>query len=281
MSGAGSFFSGLAGGASTGLNLKERRKDREAQNARTDAMQASADRKQTERGIYYDGMERGFDAAGKMGGGAATSGGGGRASTSYSGGGNRDTFIADMMPYAIEVGQQTGLDPRLIIAQAAQETGWGKSAPGNNFFGIKSHGKAGGNTMATNEVVNGQTVRINDSFRGYEGMGDSVRGYGEFLQTNPRYKPMLAAGDLDGQLAALGRSGYATDPNYAASVGSIANSIRLPSAAPKERAAPPPAPTAAPASVSSGKPLSYSRGVIPKKPAGEEILSRFYGKKAI
>lgn len=143
-------------------------------------------------------------------------------------GGDREAFIQEMMPHAQRVAQQTGLDPRLIIAQAAQETGWGKSAPGNNYFGIKSHGQAGGNNLATNEVINGETVRMNQSFRGYEGMGDSVDGYAEFLQKNPRYKQMLGAGDLDGQLAALGASGYATDPNYASSVGSIARSIQVP-----------------------------------------------------
>ncbi|AIM40650.1 MULTISPECIES: glucosaminidase domain-containing protein [unclassified Sulfitobacter] len=143
-------------------------------------------------------------------------------------GGGREAFIEQMMPHAMRVAQETGLDPRIIIAQAAQETGWGKSAPGNNYFGIKSHGKSGGNTFATNEVIDGKTVRINDSFRGYEGMGDSVDGYAQFLQENPRYREMLSAGDLDGQLAALGKSGYATDPNYAQSVGSIARSIQVP-----------------------------------------------------
>lgn len=142
--------------------------------------------------------------------------------------GDRDSFVAAMMPHAMEVSKRTGLDPRLVIAQAAQETGWGKSAPGNNFFGIKSHGKAGGNNLQTREFMNGQNVTINDSFRAYGGMGESAQDYAQFLMDNPRYRDMLSAGDLDGQLAALGRSGYATDPNYASSVGSIARSIQLP-----------------------------------------------------
>lgn len=161
---------------------------------------------------------------------ASGGGGGGSAPRDFKMGGNQEAFVAAMMPHALRVAEQTGLDPRLIIAQAAQETGWGRSAPGNNYFGIKSHGKAGGNTMATNEVINGKTVRINDSFRGYGSMGESVDGYGEFMRKNPRYKPMLAAGNLDGQLSALGRSGYATDPNYSRSVGAIARAIRLPEA---------------------------------------------------
>lgn len=142
--------------------------------------------------------------------------------------GDKDSFVAAMMPHALRVSRETGLDPRLVIAQAAQETGWGKSAPNNNFFGIKSHGKGGGGTFATTEFVNGQPVTINDSFRGYGSMGESAADYARFLRENPRYSEMLAAPDLQSQIAALGASGYATDPNYAASVSAIANSIQVP-----------------------------------------------------
>lgn len=139
--------------------------------------------------------------------------------------GDRESFTSAIWPHALRVAEKTGLDPRLVVAQAAQETGWGKSAPGNNFFGVKSHGKPGGNNFATNEVIGGETVRVNDSFRGYDSMGQSADDYAQFLLDNPRYKEMLSAPDLEGQVAALGRSGYATDPNYAASVGSIAGGI--------------------------------------------------------
>lgn len=153
--------------------------------------------------------------------------------------GDRESFVSAMMPHALRVSEMTGLDPRLVIAQAAQETGWGKSAPNNNFFGIKSHGKGGGANLGTFEYVDGNRVNVNDSFRTYGGMGESAEDYARFLMENPRYKEMLAAGDLEGQLAALGRSGYATDPNYAASVGSIASSIQIPGMAPAQPAAAP------------------------------------------
>jgi hypothetical protein len=142
-------------------------------------------------------------------------------------GGSQQDFISQMMPYAMEVSAQTGVDPRIIIAQGALESGWGKSAPGNNFFGIKSHGKPGGQTLATSEVINGQTQRINDSFRTFGSMGDSVRGYGEFLQQNPRYRPMMQAQGLDAQIEELARSGYATDPNYGSKIRSIAGGIQI------------------------------------------------------
>jgi flagellum-specific peptidoglycan hydrolase FlgJ len=142
--------------------------------------------------------------------------------------GNRKEFVSMLMPHAIEASKKTGLDPRLIIAQAAQETGWGKSAPNNNYFGIKSHGKAGGSTQRTHEYVDGKRVSISDSFRGYESPADSVKGYADFLMSNPRYSRMLSASTLEDQASALGESGYATDPNYARSVLSIARSIELP-----------------------------------------------------
>lgn len=142
--------------------------------------------------------------------------------------GNKEAFVNALMPAAIEASQRTGVDPRIIVAQAAQETGWGKSAPGNNYFGIKSHGKGGGQTFTTHEVIDGKRVKINDSFRQFASPADSVAGYADFLLENPRYKPMMAAQGLDAQLQALGASGYATDPNYASSVGSIARGIPLP-----------------------------------------------------
>ncbi len=139
--------------------------------------------------------------------------------------GDRESFVSAMMPHALEASKMTGVDPRLIVAQAAQETGWGAHAPGNNYFGVKSHGQGGGNNLSTTEYVNGQPVTMNDNFRSYGGMRDSAMGYANFLLENPRYQPMMNAQGLDAQLAALGQSGYATDPNYASSVGSIAKSL--------------------------------------------------------
>lgn len=141
---------------------------------------------------------------------------------------NKQAFIASLMPAAIEASKRTGVDPRIIVAQAAQETGWGKSAPGNNFFGIKSHGKGGGQNLTTHEVIDGKRVKINDSFRAFGSPAESVAGYADFILQNPRYRPLMEAQGLDAQLAALGASGYATDPNYAQSVGAIARGLPMP-----------------------------------------------------
>jgi len=173
-------------------------------------------------------------------------------------------FVNSMWPHAQRVSQRTGLDPRVVVAQAALETGWGKSAPGNNYFGIKSHGKPGGNNLGTWEVVNGQRVNINDNFRAYGGMGESADGYANFLETNPRYRPMLSASGIDAQIEELGKSGYATDPQYANKIRSIAKSID------------PSGISDAPAPQQSGgqqvTPTISTRGAIPQQSAEERPL---------
>ena len=130
-------------------------------------------------------------------------------------------FMRDIVPHAQRVGAEIGIDPRLIIAQAIQETGWGKHVKGNNYFGIKSHGREGGQTITTHEVIDGKKVKIKDNFRAYNDIGESVEDYGRFLVANPRYKTVLEAEDLASQINAMGNSGYATDPNYGASLSNI------------------------------------------------------------
>lgn len=138
---------------------------------------------------------------------------------------NRDQFVQMMMPHALEVSRQTGIDPRLVVAQAALETGFGTAAPGNNFFGIKSHGQPGGQTLATNEAGPGGMVPTRASFRTYQNPGESAQDYAQFLKTNGRYAPVMAAQGLDAQIEAMGKSGYATDPNYGAKLRQIAQGI--------------------------------------------------------
>jgi hypothetical protein len=131
-------------------------------------------------------------------------------------------FYAQFLPYAQSVSQRTGLDPRLVLAQAALETGYGRSAPGQNYFGIKSHGRAGGNTLQTQEFEGGRMVSQPASFRGYESPEQSFNDYADFLLTNPRYGGVLSASGIENQIAEMAKSGYATDPNYGAKLANIA-----------------------------------------------------------
>jgi flagellar rod assembly protein/muramidase FlgJ len=138
-----------------------------------------------------------------------------------------EAFVASIAPTAKAVAKELGIDPRVVIAQAALETGWGTSVKGNNLFGIKSHSKKDGLMVQTHEVVDGERIKVRDSFRQYDSYDESIADYGSFLQQNKRYKPMLQAATLREQVEALGKSGYATDPEYADKVMAIAKSKRL------------------------------------------------------
>ena len=135
----------------------------------------------------------------------------------------KDAFIAAYAPIAKEVAEDLGVSYKIVLAQAALESGWGSSVRGNGLMGIKSHGEEGGVDVVTHEVVNGKKVKITDSFRQYDTPEDSIRGYGKFLKANSRYRHFLRAGaeNVDAQLSALQSSGYATDPMYSQKLKNI------------------------------------------------------------
>ena len=134
---------------------------------------------------------------------------------------SKDEFLAAMTPVAKEVADELGVSHKIILAQAALESGWGAKAKNNAFFGIKSHGKAGGQTFTTHEEIDGQLVKTQADFRQYDTPEDSIRGYGDFLKSNSRYRHFLAAGNEDAQLMALQNSGYATVFKYAQKLKNI------------------------------------------------------------
>jgi hypothetical protein len=125
-----------------------------------------------------------------------------------------DRFVQELAPAARAIGAEYGIDPALIITQAAIESGWGKEVAGNNYFGVKSHGQPGGQTILTHEEINGKLVPVYDSFRQYDSLEGSMRDYAQFLKDNPRYAGVFAAPNLQGQIDAIASSGYATSSKY-------------------------------------------------------------------
>lgn len=123
-------------------------------------------------------------------------------------------FVRQLTPMAVEIGDRYGIDPALIITQAAIESGWGQEVSGNNYFGVKSHGQPGGQTILTHEEINGQKVPVYDNFRVYDSLAGSMEDYAKFLSTNPRYGDVFKTRDLSNQVEAIANSGYATDSNY-------------------------------------------------------------------
>ncbi|MBH3308705.1 flagellar assembly peptidoglycan hydrolase FlgJ [Pseudomonas mosselii] len=147
-----------------------------------------------------------------------------------------DAFVATMLPMAEQAAKRIGIDPRYLVAQAALETGWGKSVMRNpdgssshNLFGIKATGNwQGGEARAiTSEFRGGQFVKETAAFRSYDSYQDSFHDLVSLLQNNNRYKDAVGAADNPEQFAReLQKAGYATDPDYARKIISIARQLR-------------------------------------------------------
>ena len=141
-----------------------------------------------------------------------------------------------MLPMAEAAAEKIGVDPRYLVAQAALETGWGKSIirtrdgeSSHNLFGIKSHNSWEGDSarVLTTEYRGGKAVKEAASFRAYDSYAHSFDDYVSFLQGNGRYEKALASTDKPEQFAReLQKAGYATDPQYARKIAQIARQMQ-------------------------------------------------------
>lgn len=140
-----------------------------------------------------------------------------------------DAFIKMALPIAKQVKTKWGVPVAVLIAQAAQETGWGRHVKNNAYFGIKGKAPNGSSVVfGTTEVINGKVIHKSDTFRAYTGLADSADDYGRFLSTNARYKTAFAhKSNPDQFVQEIAKAGYATDPNYAAALISIIHSHHL------------------------------------------------------
>jgi uncharacterized protein (TIGR02594 family) len=132
-------------------------------------------------------------------------------------------FIKRLYCPARAVAADTGCSWELILAQAAQETGWGeKVLPGtNNVFNIKSSPGWEGESRTFHvwEKVNGRKIWVYAPFRVYPSVFDSLKDRTRFLKENPIYtKAGLfepgTVGDFAKEATALKKAGYATDEHY-------------------------------------------------------------------
>ncbi|MBI6602032.1 MULTISPECIES: flagellar assembly peptidoglycan hydrolase FlgJ [Pseudomonas] len=148
---------------------------------------------------------------------------------------SQDEFVATMLPMAEAAAKRIGIDPKYLVAQAALETGWGKSvmraedgSSSHNLFGIKA-GKSwqGGQARAiTSEFRDGAMVKETAQFRSYDSYQDSFHDLVTLLQSNDRYKEVVKSADNPERFVReLQKAGYATDPNYANKISQIAHSM--------------------------------------------------------
>lgn len=126
----------------------------------------------------------------------------------------QELFIAKIRRGAISTYHEFGILPSITIAQAIEESGWGKTSLAtnyNNLFGIKADSSWNGPKVAltTGENYNDTIVTY---FRVYNTWAESIYDHGLFLYQNSRYAQFgfFKANDYRGQAQALEDAGYAT-----------------------------------------------------------------------
>ena len=140
-----------------------------------------------------------------------------------------EDFVQKMMPYAVKAVEGIGMNPLVLVAQAALETGWGQHVPeGNNYYGIKAGSSWQGPTqdLDSPEFEHGAMVTRNSRFRAYPSVLESMKDYVALITGNERYsKAATKSYDPDTYFDEIQKAGYATDPQYAAKLKNITRQI--------------------------------------------------------
>src|SRR6185503_1776654 len=134
-------------------------------------------------------------------------------------------FVTALLPEARAAGAALGVEPRLLLAQAALETGWGTAVPrhdagdsAHNLFGVKAGASWSGESLQqwTLEHSDGATQRVREPFRAYASTAESFGDYVNLIGTSRRYAGALEnARNPEAYARAVTDAGYATDPAYA------------------------------------------------------------------
>ncbi|MFJ1365557.1 glycoside hydrolase family 73 protein [Capnocytophaga canimorsus] len=150
------------------------------------------------------------------------------------------TFVEKYKNFALATEQKTGIKAVFTLAQAGLESGWGKSAPGNMFFGVKatkSTPKDKRQLLRTTEVLSSPNVAfpeiisvsplpsgkyryvVKDWFVKYDSPEDCFTDHANFFFRNKRYaKALVVKSDPYKFAEEVAKAGYATAPNYAESL---------------------------------------------------------------
>jgi flagellar protein FlgJ len=155
---------------------------------------------------------------------------------------------------ALHCEQRSGFPALVLLAQWAIESGWGKSSPGNNCFGIKATDKKQRQLLTTKEWFNGQELArfkalgdgrsavatgagnayrreytVKDWFATYPSL-EACFAERVKMANRPRYQPFMARYKQTKDVEEFVRGFapiYATDPKYAELVLKLVESPKL------------------------------------------------------
>jgi flagellar protein FlgJ len=134
-------------------------------------------------------------------------------------------FVTSLWDNAKHAASIIGVNPAVLMAQAALETDWGRKviphASGNsshNLFNIKAdptwHQTS--TTASTLEQKDGVLTKEKANFRCYQSFKESFQDYASMIKFSSRYKKAVEnAHEPAAYTHALQEAGYASDKNYA------------------------------------------------------------------
>ena len=158
-------------------------------------------------------------------------------------------FIKQYKPFALETERKTGISHLFTLAQAALESGWAKSVPGNMFFGVKAGKDTPANKkqlLTTTEILSGPSLKhlfpqvlsvnmltngkykyiVKDWFRKYDTPEECFTDHSQFFFKNKRYaKALEVKADPYKFAEEVAKAGYATATNYADSLKKLIKKI--------------------------------------------------------
>lgn len=133
-------------------------------------------------------------------------------------------FVSRMSNAANVASQQSGVPARLILGQAALESGWGKreilhpdGRTSHNLFGIKAGSSWSGKVVhvTTTEYVDGVPQKMVQPFRAYGSYEEAFADYAKLIGDSPRYESVTQSRNEIEAARNIQKAGYATDPSYA------------------------------------------------------------------
>ncbi len=159
---------------------------------------------------------------------------------------NEQQFINTFWPYAKQVQTKYRIPALVALAQAALESGWGKSTPGHMLFGIKagSSWKGEKQLLTTSEYHDTNTVKypeiisiekldtgrykykVKTWFRKYNSFAESFDDYGKLLSGSERYKNAFTYSDPYKFAAEIAKAGYSTSKDYYTQLAKIINGLQ-------------------------------------------------------
>ncbi len=132
-------------------------------------------------------------------------------------------FVEALLPFSQKAGKELGIDHKLILAQAAHETNWGRSIPKHkdgtssfNMFGLTGQSQLGNSVkLRTKEFKGNKPYHRFASFRAYLSFSECFSDYVRILSTD-RYQRKIGQAKTAQEVASgIQRAGFATDPQYA------------------------------------------------------------------